>query len=54
MRRRIRSGSKRSAQVAQERGLPFFEISSATGEGIDELKYAMAELVLSPSEVQAV
>ena len=30
-----------------ERGLAFFEISSATGEGIDELKYAMAEHVLA-------
>ena len=33
-------------QVAAERGLPFFEISSATGEGIDALKFAMAERVL--------
>ena len=31
--------------VAKERGLPFFEISSATGQGIDALKYAMAERV---------
>jgi GTP-binding protein len=29
------------------RGLPFFEISSATGQGIDGLKYAMAERVLA-------
>jgi GTP-binding protein len=28
-------------------GLAFFEISSATGQGIDELKYAMAERVLA-------
>jgi GTP-binding protein len=33
--------------VAEERGLPFFEISSATGQGIEELKYAMAGRVLS-------
>jgi GTP-binding protein len=32
--------------VAAERGLPFFEISSATGQGIDALKYAMADRVL--------
>src|SRR5689334_16073080 len=30
-------------QVATERRLPFFMISSATGQGIDELKFAMAE-----------
>jgi len=30
-----------------ERGLPFFEISSATGLGIKKLKYAMAERVLA-------
>ncbi|HEV3200098.1 MAG TPA: GTPase ObgE [Bryobacteraceae bacterium] len=28
--------------LAEERGLPFFEISSATGQGIDALKHAMA------------
>ena len=33
-------------QIAQARGLPFFEISSATGQGIEELKYAMAAEVL--------
>ncbi len=32
-------------QVAAERGLPFFAISSATGQGIDALKFAMAERV---------
>jgi GTPase len=31
---------------ATERGMAFFEISSATGRGIDALKYAMAERVL--------
>ena len=34
--------------LARERGLPFFEISSVTGQGIDELKYAMAEEVFRP------
>jgi GTP-binding protein len=33
-------------QVAEERGLPFFRISSVTGQGLDELRYAMAERVL--------
>ncbi len=31
--------------VADAHGLPFFEISSATGQGIEALKYAMAERV---------
>ncbi|MDR3700596.1 MAG: GTPase ObgE [Candidatus Sulfopaludibacter sp.] len=31
--------------VAAARGLPFFEISSVTGQGIDALKFAMAEKV---------
>lgn len=33
--------------LAAERGLPYFEISSATGQGIDALKHAMAERVLA-------
>ena len=33
-------------QHAAERGLPYFEISSATGLGIDKLKFAMAERVV--------
>jgi GTP-binding protein len=32
--------------LAQQRDLPFFEISSVTGAGIDALKHAMAERVL--------
>ncbi|HUB33727.1 MAG TPA: GTPase ObgE [Bryobacteraceae bacterium] len=36
-------------EVAEEHGLPFYEISSATGQGIDALKYAMAERVLAPA-----
>jgi GTPase len=34
-------------KAATDRGLAFFEISSATGQGIDALKYAMAERVLA-------
>ena len=36
--------------IAAKHGLPFFEISSATGLGIEELKFAMAERVLAPPE----
>ena len=32
-------------ELARQHGLAFFEISSATGAGIDELKFAMAERV---------
>jgi GTP-binding protein len=38
--------------LAADRGLPFFEISSATGQGIAALKFAMAERVLEPVEPQ--
>ena len=34
-------------ELARERGLPFFAISSATGQGLEELKYAMAAKVLN-------
>ncbi len=34
-------------KAAADRGLEYFEISSATGQGIDALKYAMAERVLA-------
>src|SRR6204780_701505 len=30
-------------RVAKQHNLPFFEISSVTGQGLDELRYAMAE-----------
>jgi GTP-binding protein len=36
-------------KVAGERGLAFFAISSVTGQGLEELKYTMAERVLTPS-----
>jgi GTP-binding protein len=35
-------------QIAEQRNLPFFKISSVTGQGLDELRYAMAERVLTP------
>ncbi len=35
-------------QVAKEHGLPFFKISSATGQGIEALKRAMTEAVVIP------
>jgi GTP-binding protein len=35
---------------AAERGLPFFAISSVTGEGIEELRFAMVERALAPLE----
>jgi len=34
-------------KAATDRGLAFFEISSATGQGVDALKFAMAERVLA-------
>ena len=40
-------------RLAKKRGLPFFEISSATGQGIEELKFALAERVLAADEVAA-
>ena len=40
-------------RLAAERGLPFYKISSVTGEGIDALKRAMADVVLAPPETNA-
>jgi GTP-binding protein len=40
----------RLRRLAEERELPFFEISSVTGQGIGALKHAMAERVLAPQE----
>ncbi|MDP3001001.1 MAG: GTPase ObgE [Bryobacterales bacterium] len=34
-------------RLAAERGLPFYAISSVTGEGVEALRYAMGELLLS-------
>jgi GTP-binding protein len=36
-------------KVAGSRGMPFFEISSVTGQGIEALKFALAERVLPAS-----
>ena len=40
-------------QVAADRGMPFFEISSATGQGIEALKHAMAERVIGARHAAA-
>jgi len=41
-------------KLARDRGLPFFKISSVTGEGLAALKRAMADAVLAPvSEINA-
>ncbi|MDQ6675690.1 MAG: GTPase ObgE [Acidobacteriota bacterium] len=40
---------ERLRELARARSVPFFEISSATGQGIPELKFAMAEAVLQPA-----
>lgn len=34
--------------LAAEKGLPFFEISSVTGQGVDALKFAMAQEIFRP------
>jgi len=36
--------------IAEERGMPFFEISSVTGAGLDKLRHAMADRVLAPNK----
>jgi GTPase len=36
--------------AARQAGLSFYEISSATGEGIENLKYAMAQFLTAPAE----
>jgi GTP-binding protein len=35
-------------RMAKEKGLAFYAVSSVTGQGIEELKYAMGERVLAP------
>jgi GTP-binding protein len=37
-------------EMAAAEGLPFYEISSVTGQGIEALKYAMAEVVAKAAE----
>jgi GTPase len=39
-------------QIAAARRLAFFEISSVTGQGLDALRYAMAERVLPPKSAE--
>lgn len=41
---------ERLRAAARERQLPFFEISSATGQGIEALKFSMAERVFAAKE----
>jgi len=36
--------------LAEARGLAFYEISSATGQGIEALKFTLAERVLGPAQ----
>ncbi len=36
--------------LAADKGLPFYEISSVTGQGIEGLKYEMAEILFKPVE----
>ena len=43
-----RVASLRAAAVAK--GLPFYEISSVTGQGVEGLKYAMAQFLAKPAE----
>jgi GTP-binding protein len=40
----------RLRSLAAEKGLPFFEISSVTGQGIEGLKYEMAQFLTNPVE----
>jgi GTP-binding protein len=46
---------KKLAAMAKRRKLPFYKISAVTGEGIDRLKYAIAEMVAAhrPIEIEA-
>ena len=36
--------------LAADKGLPFYEISSVTGQGIEGLKYEMAQILFKPVE----
>ena len=41
-------------ELAREQELPFFELSSVTGQGVDALKYAMAAVLFgSPGDRHA-
>ena len=41
---------ERLRSLAAAKGLPFYEISSVTGQGIEGLKYEMAQIVVKPVE----
>ncbi len=51
--RRIRRRSQALRRLAEARKLPFFEISSATGQGIEALKFALADRSLPPMPAPA-
>jgi len=40
-------------RLAEDRGLPYFEVSSVTGKGLEKLKHAIAERVLSERSTSA-
>jgi GTP-binding protein len=40
-------------KLAKKRKLPFFKIAAVTGEGIDQLKQAMAERVCAPAHAES-
>jgi len=43
---------KKLAAMAKRRKLPFHAISAVTGEGVDALKYALAEMVATHRPVR--
>jgi GTPase len=45
-----RAGVSGVRGLAKAKHLPFFEVSSVTGEGIEELKYKMAQFLQTPVE----
>ena len=44
---------KTLGKLARDKSLPFYEISSVTGQGIEALKYAMVQVVSPPVEEKA-
>ena len=43
---------KKLAAMAKRRKLPFYKISAVTGEGVDTLKYAIAEMVAAHRPIE--
>ena len=43
---------KKLAAMAKRRKLPFYPISAVTGEGVEALKYAIAEMVAAHRPVE--